>query len=75
MASIKRVSKPRAPMTYPTIEGAIGNTPLVRLRGPSGETGCEIFGKCAPRMNSARNENGVDSHQSRADAAHRVGLA
>ena len=24
----------------------IGNTPLVRLRGPSEATGCEIFGKC-----------------------------
>lgn len=24
----------------------IGNTPLVRLRGPSEETGCDIFGKC-----------------------------
>jgi cysteine synthase A len=25
--------------------GAIGNTPLIRLRGVSAETGCEIFGK------------------------------
>ncbi len=24
----------------------IGNTPLVRLKGPSAETGCEIYGKC-----------------------------
>ena len=24
----------------------IGNTPLVRLNGPSEETGCEILGKC-----------------------------
>ena len=24
----------------------IGNTPLVRLKGPSDESGCEIFGKC-----------------------------
>ncbi|MEO8722419.1 MAG: cysteine synthase A [Sphingobium sp.] len=24
----------------------IGNTPLVRLAGPSAETGCEIYGKC-----------------------------
>ena len=24
----------------------IGNTPLVRLKGPSAETGCDIFGKC-----------------------------
>ncbi|MBC2776948.1 cysteine synthase A [Parasphingopyxis marina] len=26
--------------------GLIGNTPLVRLKGPSEETGCEILGKC-----------------------------
>src|SRR6476619_6152053 len=25
--------------------GAIGNTPLIRLRGPSQATGCEILGK------------------------------
>lgn len=25
---------------------AVGNTPLIRLRGASEETGCEIFGKC-----------------------------
>ena len=25
---------------------AIGNTPLIRLRGPSEATGCEIYGKC-----------------------------
>lgn len=24
----------------------IGNTPLVRLKGPSDETGCDIYGKC-----------------------------
>ena len=24
----------------------IGNSPLVRLEGPSAEAGCEIFGKC-----------------------------
>ncbi|MGB5019896.1 pyridoxal-phosphate dependent enzyme, partial [Sphingorhabdus sp.] len=24
----------------------IGNTPLVLLRGPSEESGCEIYGKC-----------------------------
>ena len=24
----------------------IGNTPLVRLEGPSAEAGCDIFGKC-----------------------------
>ena len=26
--------------------GLIGNTPLVRLEGPSAATGCDIFGKC-----------------------------
>ena len=26
--------------------GLIGNTPLVRLKGPSEATGCDIFGKC-----------------------------
>ena len=26
--------------------GLIGNTPLVRLKGPSEETGCEIYAKC-----------------------------
>src|ERR1700681_3318200 len=25
--------------------GAVGNTPLIRLRGPSDRTGCEILGK------------------------------
>ena len=25
--------------------GSIGNTPLIRLRGPSRLTGCEILGK------------------------------
>jgi cysteine synthase len=29
----------------PTVLDAIGNTPLIRLRGPSDETGCEILGK------------------------------
>ena len=28
------------------IVGLVGQTPLVRLRGPSERTGCEIFGKC-----------------------------
>ncbi|MEY2882356.1 MAG: hypothetical protein RL490_80 [Pseudomonadota bacterium] len=31
--------------TVPDIIALIGNTPLVRLRGPSAETGCEILGK------------------------------
>jgi len=30
----------------PDTLGLIGNTPLVRLKGPSEETGCDIFGKC-----------------------------
>jgi cysteine synthase A len=29
----------------PDIIALIGNTPLVRLRGPSSETGCDIYGK------------------------------
>jgi cysteine synthase len=36
-------------MTAPTSARAldlIGNTPLVRLEGPSREAGCDIFGKC-----------------------------
>ena len=31
---------------YGSVEDIIGNTPLVRLRGPSAATGCEILGKC-----------------------------
>ena len=27
------------------IEDLVGETPLIRLKGPSEETGCEIFGK------------------------------
>lgn len=33
-------------MTVPHTLDLIGNTPLVRLRGPSEEAGCDIFGKC-----------------------------
>jgi cysteine synthase len=33
------------PTTSDTL-ALIGNTPLVRLKGPSEATGCEIFGKC-----------------------------
>lgn len=32
--------------TLPNTLDLIGNTPLVRLRGPSDEAGCDIFGKC-----------------------------
>jgi len=32
--------------TVPNTLALIGNTPLVRLKGPSEETGCEIFAKC-----------------------------
>ena len=32
--------------TTPDTLSLIGNTPLVRLRGPSEATGCDIFGKC-----------------------------
>jgi cysteine synthase len=33
-------------MIQPNPLALIGNTPLVRLAGPSAETGCEILGKC-----------------------------
>ena len=33
------------PTAFDTL-ALIGNTPLVRLRGPSEETGCDIFAKC-----------------------------
>ncbi|WP_019516112.1 cysteine synthase A [Sphingomonas sp. Mn802worker] len=32
--------------TTPNTLSLIGNTPLVRLAGPSAATGCDIFGKC-----------------------------
>lgn len=32
--------------TTPDTLGLIGNTPLVRLKGPSEASGCDIFGKC-----------------------------
>ncbi|RYD56567.1 MAG: cysteine synthase A [Sphingomonadales bacterium] len=32
--------------TTPDTLALIGNTPLVRLKGPSEATGCDIFGKC-----------------------------
>jgi len=35
-----------APAAAPCALDLIGNTPLVRLEGPSAEAGCEIFGKC-----------------------------
>lgn len=37
--------KPDA-MAASDVAALIGNTPLLRLRGPSAETGCEILGKC-----------------------------
>ena len=33
-------------MAYLSIEETIGNTPLVRLAGPSAAAGCDIYGKC-----------------------------
>ena len=30
---------------YKDLAAAIGNTPLIRLRAASEETGCEIYGK------------------------------
>ena len=35
-----------APAAVPTTLDLIGNTPLVRLAGPSAAAGCAIFGKC-----------------------------
>ena len=35
-----------APPTRRSTLDLIGNTPLVRLAGPSAEAGCDIFGKC-----------------------------
>ena len=35
-----------APVAVASPLDLIGNTPLVRLGGPSAEAGCEIFGKC-----------------------------
>jgi cysteine synthase A len=35
-----------APPARPSALDLIGNTPMVRLEGPSREAGCEIFGKC-----------------------------
>lgn len=32
-------------MSEPAVLSLIGNTPLIRLEGPSRETGCEIYGK------------------------------
>lgn len=42
---------PVAPLLPPlsrfdSFSAAVGNTSLVRLRGPSEATGCEIWGKC-----------------------------
>jgi hypothetical protein len=34
------------PMALPNTLALIGNTPLVRLAGPSAAAGCDIFGKC-----------------------------
>ena len=36
----------RVAATYRDFIDAIGNTPLIRLRGASEATGCEIYGKC-----------------------------
>ena len=35
-----------APVLLPDTLSLIGNTPLVRLKGPSEAAGCDIFGKC-----------------------------
>jgi cysteine synthase A len=35
-----------ASVSAPDIAALVGNTPLVRLKGPSERTGCEVLGKC-----------------------------
>jgi cysteine synthase len=35
----------RDPEDYPTIIDLVGNTPLIKLKGPSEQTGCTILGK------------------------------
>ena len=37
----------------------IGNTPMVRLAGPSNETGCDIFAKCVGRFAQRLGDDGV----------------
>ena len=46
--SIKMLLRSRGRLlrTVASFEAAVGGTPLLRLRGPSEETGCEILGKC-----------------------------
>ena len=39
--------------------GAIGNTPLVRLNGPSEETGCDILGKIHFTFEIFINQNAI----------------
>ena len=36
---------PSPQLIKPDVLAAIGNTPLIRLKGPSERTGCEILGK------------------------------
>ena len=36
----------KAPAPLPRALDLIGNTPLVRLAGPSEAAGCDIYGKC-----------------------------
>ena len=43
----RRVTTRTLPMTtHESLVSLVGNTPLLRLRGPSEKTGCEILGKC-----------------------------
>jgi cysteine synthase len=45
-AFLERPNGELTPMNYKDgFMGAVGNTPLIRLKGVSEETGCEIFGK------------------------------
>ena len=46
MAKARAISRRCFSAIYRDFIDAIGNTPLIRLRGPSEATGCEIYGKC-----------------------------
>lgn len=46
LAKLCRLGYPPAMVVQQNTLALIGNTPLVRLKGPSEEAGCDIFGKC-----------------------------
>ncbi len=46
MAQTPAMDTPSSDIAAPDIAALVGRTPLVRLKGPSERTGCEILGKC-----------------------------